>query len=282
MEASTTVETSEAALEEARAEFAPVSELARLKALAELPKPSPLPTSLPLSAINMLPELFQPRGKDGIDERHVQELKRSVKVQGALEPVLVAWFGPDAYLIDGHHRIAAYQQAEFAAEIPITSFEGTVREAVLEAGRANTRAKLPMDTRGRQDFAWRLVVMGGYSKTEIRLGASVSDGQVGVMRRTAKELGAAAIDCGTWWQAQQAAKGISREPLTDDEVEAFLEQQASEYADRMWKAFSKKLATNPELAARAFNIYFGRRLPELVRALGDYVDEVVDDPDAEF
>jgi hypothetical protein len=32
-----------------------------------------------------LPELSQPRDETGMDDRHVQELKRSVKVQGALE-----------------------------------------------------------------------------------------------------------------------------------------------------------------------------------------------------
>lgn len=285
MEAGTAAEAGKAELEKARAYFLPVSELARLKELAEQPKPYPLPESLPLTAIKMLPELFQPRGQNGMDERHVQELKRSVKVQGALEPVLVAWIGADAYLIDGHHRIAAYRQAEYAEPIPVTAFAGTVEEAVLEAGRANSRAKLPMDSRSRQDYAWRLALMGCYSKTEIRVACGVSDGQVGIMRRAVKQLGAEALRYQSWWQVQQAMKGIVREIPTEEELEARLEQLANEYADRLATTFSTNLAQNPQLAARAFSVYFGRKLGELAEALEEYVGDIVkepEDPEADF
>jgi len=262
--------------------FEPLNAIAMLTALANEPRPSPLPSRLPLSEINLLPELFQPRGANGIVERHVQELKRSIKNQGELEPVVVTWFGPNAYLIDGHHRIAAYEQARHTAPIPVIAFEGTVKEAVLEAGKANSRAKLPMDTQGRQNFGWRLVMMGGYSKKEIRTASGISDGQVANMRRTAKLLGEEAYQYATWWRAQQAAKGMTSEPLSDDETEARLEALANDYADRMAKMFSTKLAQNPELAARAFAVYFGRKLPSLIHALRDHAADIVDDEDDDF
>ena len=103
------------------------------------------------------------------------------------------------------------------------------------------------------------------------------------MRRTAKQLGEVAFDCRTWWQAQQAAKGITREKLSDKDQEELLQQQADEYADRMAKAFSTKLATNTDLAARGL-------LPSILaascrsslRRFGHMPREVIDDPEAEF
>lgn len=42
----------------------------------------------------------------------------------------------------------------------------------------------------------------------------------------------------------------------------------------MRKEFTGKLIANPELAARALNIYFGRKLPELFNELRPYISDV--------
>jgi hypothetical protein len=272
-------------IDDERSDFGPVQLLAALKEKAKQPSPSPLPDRLPWRSITQLPELFQPRGPNGTDEKHVQDLKRGLEINKELEPVLVAWFGPDAYLIDGHHRMLAYQLARRAEPIAVTVFAGTVDEAVLAAGQANSRAKLPMSTRERMDYAWKLVLMGKpYSKKLIIQAAGVSDGQVALMRRAVKDLGSEAFRHREWWQAQQAAKGKTSEPLTDDEQEAKLEAMAGQWADTLAKTFSTKLAQNPELAARALSHYFGRNLKQLVRHLSEHVgfDEADEDDNSDF
>ncbi|ODT15843.1 MAG: hypothetical protein ABS35_30230 [Kaistia sp. SCN 65-12] len=261
-----------------RNDFGPVQLLAELKEKAKHPSPSPLPDRLPWGSIKQLPELFQPRGPNGTDEKHVQDLKRGLEVSKELEPVLVAWIGPDAYLIDGHHRMLAYNLARWVEPIPVAPFTGTVDEAVLAAGEANSRAKLPMSTRERMNYGWKLVLMGKpYTKSMIVRAAGVSDRQVALMRRAVRDLGSDAFTYREWWQAQQAAKGKTSEPFTDDEQEARLEAMAGEWADTLAKTFSTKLAQNPELAARALSHYFGRNLKQLVRHLSDHVG--FDEPD---
>lgn len=49
----------------------------------------------------------------------------------------------------------------------------------------------------------------------------------------------------------------------------------------MAKTFSTKLANNPELAARAFNIYFDRKLPELLH-LREFVAEDDSDDSSDY
>ena len=245
------------------------------------------PERLLIAEIKTLPELFQPRGTGGTDERHVSELRRGLKVSKVLDPVTVIWIGDEAILIDGHHRLAAYLAEKHFGEIPIQTFKGTVEDAVLEAGRANSRAKLPMGVQQRNDYAWRLVVIDSYSKAKIVEAAGVSDGQVAAMRRVRKALGADAGEFKSWWEAQAKAKGITREALTEEEQEQRLEDLANTYADKMAKAFTTKLANNPEVAARTLAIYFGRNLGEVWRELKEHLDPDHDpdghyDPTADF
>ena len=103
--------------------------------------------------------LFQPRGWQEEDEAHVQALVRALQRNGPgklLDPVLVMFIGADLYVVDGHHRLAAYEAASVSGPVPVEHFHGTVQEAVLAAGRANHKDKLPMTTDERHNNAWRL------------------------------------------------------------------------------------------------------------------------------
>lgn len=259
--------------------FEPSRPLAELKEKAKHPSPESLPEQLPWHAIKMLPGLFQPRGSDGTDEKHVQDLKRAVEIHGALEPVEVIWIGREPFLIDGHHRMIAYEQAKFGGLIPVKTFTGTVEAAVLAAGAANSKAKLPMDNQTRQNYAWKLVRLGGFTKAQTVTASGVADRQVGYMRRALKTLGPDAFLYDAWWEAHAKAKGSlkSDDPVDDDD--AWLEAKAQDYADRLAKTFTTKLARNPEIAARALSIYFGRNLPEVVENLQHFVSKVVRDED---
>jgi len=169
--------------------------------------------------------------------------------------------------------MAAYALAGVSQPIPVEYFEGSPQEAVLAAGRENAKAKLPMTSRERQNFAWRLTVMDGYSKSMIQTAACVSDGQVANMRRVRKALGDQAGAYKSWWQALSAARGRERFDMDEDALEVWKQEQAEGYAEKIAKACGPKLPNNPEIAALALERYFGRRLEDLVSELLGYMSE---------
>lgn len=270
------VEPEEASLDEV--EFEPSALLAKLKAQAAAePVPEVLPDHLPISAIATETALFQPRG---LAENHVHDLTRVAKSGRLFDPLVVIQIGGTAYLVDGHHRREAYLNAKVTQPIPVTYFAGSVEEAVLEAGRANSKAKQPMTNTERQDFAWRLVRLGTYTRNQVSEAAGVSVRQVATMRDVLKKLGEEAFEHESWWKANRAASGKESPSFdSDDEREEWLEQSASDLARRMRKEFTGKLISNPELAARALNIYFGRKLPDLLHELRQYAPEAQDQGD---
>lgn len=217
---------------------------------------------IPLDEIELVPELFQPRS---MSERHISDLVRVIDGTGRMDPLTVFQMPTRVILLDGHHRYAAFQRATHPpADIPVVYFEGTLHEAVLAAGEANSKAKLPMSARERMDYAWRLELLGGYSLAQIGRASGASKSQVAEMRKIRKKLGADAVHCRTWWQARRASKGDVAELMSDEEREVWKQEQAERYADALARNFSTKLAGHPEIAAMALKIYFGRKLPELV------------------
>ncbi|MGX8011055.1 ParB/RepB/Spo0J family partition protein [Mesorhizobium sp. ORM8.1] len=230
------------------------------------------PPELHLQDIETMPALFQPRG--GISERHVSELVKAIKAVGALDAVTVLMVGSRFVLIDGHHRMEAYGAAQWVQPIPVRYFEGTPEEAVLAAGEANSKAKLPMDNTDRQNFAWRLVLIDRHSIAKVARASGISPAQVTIMRRAKKTLGEQAVDYVSWFRARLAANGHDLVCTRDNhEREQWMEQLADRYADELTKKFSTKLALNPEVAAMALASYFGRKLPEVYGYLREHLSE---------
>lgn len=262
-------------------EFEPLELLTKLEAQARQPTPSVLPDKLPWKDIRQEPALFQARGGQ-LYEPHLSDLASAIGREGRLDPVEVIQIGPQAVLIEGHHRMEAYRRAGITADIPVVYFKGTVQDAVAESGRANSRAKLPMPLQERTDYAWKLVKLGRHSIKETATAANISERQVANMRKVAKALGAGAFNHERWMAALQASKGIA--PLTwePDEIEARKEAQAQEYAERLSKAFYNKLTNNPEIAARALALHFGDKLAEVFRELEGYVGATEDDDECDF
>jgi hypothetical protein len=230
--------------------------------------PEVLPEVLPWKEIWTFPQVFQPRRAE-LDERHLQELVRAIKLRGKLDPVLVIWVGRSAVLVDGHHRLEAYRLAGMIREVPVMHFRGSILEAVLEAGKANSKTKLAMNTQERMDYAWRLVVLGRFTRPQIIEAAAVSHGQVATMRRTQRALGSEASEYPSWWTAMKAAKGQEFTVMSEEAAEEWKQALANTWADRMAKAFSTKMADKPEIAAMALEAYFGRRWWEVIAAAKD-------------
>lgn len=250
--------------------FEPAEVLRELKAMDDgTEPPSVLPNKLPINQIILKTALFQPRG---LNERHIHELVRAIKAHGTLDPLTVMYIGGATVLLDGHHRVAAYEESKVTDAVPVSYFQGTLEEAVLESGKANSKAKLPMTSSERQEYAWRLVLLGAkYSKKSIREASGVSDGQVANMRRVKKQLGNEAFQARNWWAAYMEYKGKTGDFTGVDEE--WIEALANEYADRLSKEFGAKLANNATIAARALEIHFGRRINELAFELQGFVSD---------
>ncbi|MEM1266650.1 MAG: hypothetical protein AAGI50_11610 [Pseudomonadota bacterium] len=179
-------------------------------------------------------------------------------------------------MIDGHHRLEAFRRyadtakgARAGEAIPVTVSDAkTPAEAALEAGWGNSRDKLPMTSTQKVNVAWQLVCVGedgsALSKSQIKKATGVANGTVGNMRQVTKELLAAEdglalekIGGWAWDEARSAARGEKHV----DYNQGALERQAEEWARRLKKAFSNKLATNPEAFARAVQLY-SQSLPQ--------------------
>lgn len=262
-------------------EFEPLELLTKLEAQARQPAPADLSDRLAWRDIRQEPGLFQARGGQ-LYEPHLSDLASAIGREGMLDPVEVIQIGPQAVLIEGHHRMEAYRRAGITDGIPVVYFMGTVEDAVAESGRANTRAKLAMPLRERSDYAWKLVKLGRHSIKETATAANISERQVAIMRKVAKALGDSAFSYDGWMAALRASKGIA--PLTwePDEIEARKEAQAQDYAERLSKAFYTKLTNNPEIAARALALHFGDKLGEVVRELEGYIGHQGDEEEDDF
>ena len=235
--------------------------------------------------IRVEPDVFQPRGGE-LNEHHVGSLMKAIEDQGALDPLLVMQIGAEVFVIDGHHRLAAYRRKKFAHPIPVQWFEGSIPDAVIAAGEANTKAKLPMDSVERGNYAWRLVQSGRYSIKRTAKAAGVSPRLVCNMRDVQKRLGEEVGVYRHWWAAREAAEGRTGRPLSDDEREARVDEMAEVYAERMFKTFGTKLSANLPISARALKRYHGNRTRGLVHQLKTLteweLDEFSDDVNSDF
>ncbi len=250
--------------------FALASVFAKLESEAETTaQEGPLPSSLPIEAIETWPTLFQVREMSPV---HVEDIARALREGGDVPPLLVLRTGHRAILLDGHHRLAAHRKAGFK-EAAVKSFVGSVREAVLAACAANSITKLPMTTAERQDAAWRYVLLGIHSKAAIARASGASTRTVATMRSVAKRLGGEAHTAQTWANAMRMDRAAGREDQTEEERLEWIEAAAQSYADTMARTFQGKLTKNPEIAARALAIHFGRRLENVVAHLGEWLPD---------
>jgi hypothetical protein len=235
---------------------------------------SKLPKVLPLGSLTSYPELFQPKD-GGLDELLIHDLVKLLKAKRKheeLDAILVKKIGDQNVILDGHHRAAAYERAG-RTRIPVKYHKGTIADAVLVASKANSRLKRQMTPSERQNHAWKLVRLGVYSKSQIADAAGVSERNVAYMRTTAKELGERAEEATSWQRAQWLLKDAEPKPATHADRVDWIEERAESYAVRIRKEFGTKLTDNNEITARALEIYFGRRLPDILEHLDHHIPE---------
>lgn len=257
------------------------------KEAAHSPSPGH-PTRLPLKDIKTAEAVFQPRDTQAdflASQGHVKALVDAVKEDGAdaFDPLTVWWSGRRWYVIDGHHRLKAFQQSQAKAKgkkieaVPVTVFVGTLNEAIARSVALNSKDKLPMRKADKRERAWKLVCLDdGMSKKRIHEVTTVSDGTIATMRKKRRELVERGDDPLEWsWQDVL----VDKKPTNHDED--WEERQAIEWMQRLVSAFGKKLADQPEIAARAIRLYSDRLPLELIRSWPEEVKTVQEELEEE-
>jgi hypothetical protein len=145
--------------------------------------------------------IFQPRefsyGWRDVDKKHVAKLVAAIGNTGELDPIAVVRLWPHYsdperrgqwYVVDGHHRLAAYQQLKWKDPLKCVWLGGTrLRDILTEALRSNVKTTLPLDNTTRQNAAWRYTLLdSSMSKAEVARSCNISPSQVANMRRVAR------------------------------------------------------------------------------------------------
>lgn len=236
---------------------------ARLKAGA--PCPAQLPKALKLGSIKTDPELFQFRNPlPHASRAHVDGLAKPVRDGAALDPVEVWWGGDGWYCIDGHHRLDAYQRADWPRDksIPVCVFTGSLVQAMLRAGYRNAPDKLQMHTREKTQAAWELVASTPIEAASARAVAksfAISVRMVRFMRRAHRKLAEEAPDEDpsqlSWEAARRRANGEADEPRDAEEWEEQDRIEGARMADKLAEMFGKRGQQRSAALAYALEIY---------------------------
>lgn len=251
-------------------------QLARLRKEAERPARRDQPETLRLSDFAFCPDVFQPRIDQTPlrhDERfepiiplealrdlkHVEELATVLRNRPAeertLAPILVYAIGRSFYVLDGNHRLAAYEQALVYWEIPVEHFAGTLEEAIAEAIRRNSKAVLVMTAAERNEAAWRLVSLEAHPVVAQVEATGLSKRSILRMRKLhrtlAEELGRP-FD-GTYREALAASREDGDGEFTEEETD----QAAAELAHRFGKVLGRQGSFPPAVLAKALIIHEG-------------------------
>jgi hypothetical protein len=89
---------------------------------------------------------------------HIFRMARSLQEQRTpLPPIIVFPVGDAFYVMDGHHRLAAYDTARWTKAIPAQVYQGSLEAAWRSALGRNSRDKLPMAQEDKTAAAWRIV-----------------------------------------------------------------------------------------------------------------------------
>jgi hypothetical protein len=169
--------------------------------------------------------------------------------------------GDRYYVIDGHHRLAAYEAADWNDPVPVQVFEGSVEDARMAALSGNSKDKLPM-TRGEKfDAAWQLVKEERLSKQQIVDTGTAARGTVTTMRqkwRQIKEAGDERLRSMNWAQALRWTP--AGEPPGGDED--WQEQKVQELVKRLVETgLATEFGKYPDMAMEAFS-RINRDLPK--------------------
>ena len=176
---------------------------------------------------------------EGARDDHIQTLANAVRDTGKpLAPILVFSVGNAFYVVDGHHRLAAYDTAQWRKAIPAMVFEGTL-EGASDAGRAgNIRDKLPMSRNDKREAAWTLCKRDPPPTRDwISSETTISPSSIDGMRRVLKALKAKPVDKeiidGMTYAQALGKMGADDDAKGDWEVETWKQKEADKIVKKI-------------------------------------------------
>lgn len=158
-------------------------------------------------------------------DSHVMTLAKAIAGNSKpLDPILVLAIGPRFYVLDGHHRLAAYDTARWTKAIPAHVYSGSLKEAHREALKRNIKDKLSMSGADKQEAAWRILKMkDGTSRNVLSDQTGASPSNISNMKRTLRaleaNLDAEALQAITWARARAMDWGDKPHSWEEDQVE---------------------------------------------------------------
>lgn len=227
------------------------------------------------SSIQVAEQVFQWRGDEKRDQwnrkNHIYTLAKAISdSEKPLDRLLVFPVGKSFYVIDGHHRLAAYDTAGWTKGIPVEVFAGSLTEARVRALACNVKDKLAMTPQAKSEAAWRITKedLGGLKADEVARLTGVSRRQVFNMKSVWKDLisrediddvDRARLPELTWEQARAMRSGITTEG--DFDPEDWKQQKAQKVIDLMQRHnVTAGLLEDPEITALVLEM-LSERLP---------------------
>jgi ParB-like chromosome segregation protein Spo0J len=152
-------------------------------------------------------------------KEQIKDLIRHLKnTREPLDPILVYPRDERFIVIDGHHRLKAYQEVWWDKPVPVKVFKGTLREAKEAAFTANSKGQRSLTLQERQERAWDYTKewffdgMKELSKDWTARRVGIAQGTVAKMRKTIRAEGEAIKDL-SWAEVLQRGNGDEqREP----------------------------------------------------------------------
>jgi hypothetical protein len=187
----------------------------------------------------------------GDKARHIAGLMNALSITGKpLDPLLVFPAGGRHFLIEGHHRLAAYDAVDWNDTIPVKVFDGSLDEACMAALDGNRKNKLAMAQAEKSNAAWRLVQEGNLSKLAIAERGLASRTTVNTMRQKLREI----IDAGKdpsrmdW----ETARRWTPDGGECDDVPDWREQKIADFGKRLIEnGLATEFGKYPDIAAEA-------------------------------
>ena len=213
-----------------------------------------------------------------LERAHVRTLMGAPRNGRPLTPVKL-WKDPASdggklTVLDGLHRVAAYDAAEWAGAIPAEVIACDRRSALLIAAEANSKDTLSLTYPEKADMAWRLVREPGakYSRREVVEAVGVSDGTVSNMRRRWKKMEAEGKEPTGNWRRDRIETDTEWNP--DAELmEAERAARLADLAKRLQEAVGSWIFRDEQLVADALDRAFGYKF----RTMADYAFGEVDE-----
>lgn len=227
---------------------------------------------------------------DTTSDEHIARLRGHLAAGRGqmLDPLLIAEVDGVPYIIDGHHRLAAYRLAK-RQNAPARVLELTEKDAVLVAKLVNLDGtKLPLHPEQAREAAWqhlaeatmrgRRQLPEGMSCRSVAARFGLKNGHDTVSRMIRKlpevnpdDYGAAACDPGTGWPRWSAVKGNAFRDAYEDTP---LETREQQKAEKLAAAFLGKLdKVSPSVRRRVAEVIRRDTAEAQDEVLADAIDE---------